>query len=312
MSTIEEPSDRSTRNMKKRAFFTGLIAVGVLMAAALFAGSPMLNAHAQISSENSTLGQNNSLLQGPPLSANLSTVSTSGTATTKVSPDMFSVIVGVETNGTTAQEAVSRNANLTAQVIEALRGLGINENQIGTSTYSVSPIYEDSRQQPMQALPPCTEIYPPPPECEPRQRIIGYSVTNSVTVTLSVNTGINAGQVIDASIQAGANNVNGLYFFVSPDRQQEIRDSLIRDAVSSARQRANIAAEGLGMTVSGVQSVDLNEVFFPIFRGGLEQFSTAGAPENVSPPTQILPGEQEVSTTVRIVFYMNNGSSEVD
>ena len=281
------------------------------MAVALFAGSPMLNAHAQISSESGTLGQNNSLLQGPPLSANLSTVSTSGTATTKVSPDMFSVIVGVETNGTTAQEAVSRNANLTAQVIEALRGLGINENQIGTSTYSVSPIYEDSRQ-PMQALPPCTEIYPPPPECEPRQRIIGYSVTNSVTVTLSVSTGINAGQVIDASVQAGANNVNGLYFFVSSDRQQEIRDSLIRDAVASARQRANIAAEGLGMTVSGVQSADLNEVLFPIFRGGLEQFSTAGAPENVSPPTQILPGEQEVSTTVRLVFYMSNGSSEVD
>jgi uncharacterized protein len=298
--------------MKKRAFYTSLIAVGVLMAAALFAGGLMLNAHGQIDTENSTLGQNNSFLQGPPLSANanVSTISTSGTTTTKVSPDMFSVIVGVETNGTTAQEAVLRNANLTTQVIEALRGLGVNENQIGTSTYSVSPIYEDIRQT-IQA-PPCTEIYPRPPECEPKQRIIGYSVTNSVTVTLSVSTGINAGQVIDVSVKAGANNVNGLYFFVSPDRQQEIRDSLIRDAVASGRERANIAAEALGMTVSGVQSVDLNEVFFPIFRGGLEQFSTAGAPENISPPTQILAGEQEVSTTVRIVFSMTNGSSEVD
>jgi uncharacterized protein len=309
MSTTEQPYDLSTRNIKKLAFFTGLIAVAVLMYAALFGAGQIGNAHAQIPSENSPPGQNNSLLQVPSLFANLSTVSTSATATTKVTPDMFSVSVAVQTNGTTAQEAVSRNANLTAQVIAALRGLGISENQIGTSSYTVSPIYEYSRQ-PMQ--PPCPDIYPPPPECEPSQRIIGYSASNSVTVTLSVSAGIDAGQVIDASVQAGANNVNGLYFFVSPDRQQEIRDSLIRDAIASARQRANIAAEALGMTVSGVQSVDLKEVFFPIFRGGLEQVSTAGAAENASVPTQILPGEQEVSTTVSIVLYISNGSSGED
>jgi uncharacterized protein len=311
MSIIEEPYDGSTRNTKKRAFLAASIAVGILIAASIFMVSPMVNAYAQTNSETNSLGQNNSLLQVTALFANLSTVSTSGTATTKVSPDMFSVSVGVETNGTTAQEAVSRNANLTAQVIEALRALGINENEIGTSSYSVSPIYENSRP-PGQPLPACTEIYPPPPECEPSQRIIGYSASNSVTVTLSVNAGINAGQVIDASVQAGSNDVNGLYFFVSSERQQEIRDGLIRDAIAGARQRANIAAGSLAMAVSGVQSVDLNEVFFPIFRGGLEQFSTAGAAENVFPPTQILPGEQEVSTTVSIVFYMIDASTQGD
>src|ERR671922_461858 len=307
MSTIEEPRNRSTRNVKKLAFFVSLLAAGLLTAAALFAGTQMLNAHAQTSSEIDTLGQNNSLVQAPSLSANLSTLSTSGTATTQVTPDMFSVIVGVETNGTTAQEAVSRNANLTGQVITALSVLGISENQIGTSTYSVLPIYE--YRPPLQ---PCPEIYPPPPGCEPRQEIIGYSASNSVTVTLNLNAGVDAGQIIDASVQAGANNVNGLYFFVSPDRQQEIRDSLFRDAIASARQRANTAAEALGMTVSQVQSVDLREVFFPIFRG-LEEVSTAEAvADTVSVPTPILPGEQEVSTTVSIVFYMSSGSSEED
>jgi uncharacterized protein len=295
-------SYRSTRNVKKLAFFACLLAAGLLTTVGLFACTQALNAHAQVSSEIGPLAQNNSLLQPPSLSANQSTVSTSGTATTRVTPDMFSVIVGVETNGTAAQEAVSRNANLTGQVITALSGLGITENQIGTSTYSVSPIYE--YRQPPQ---PCPEIYPPPPGCEPRQEIIGYSASNSVTVTLNVNAGIDAGQVIDASVQAGANNVNGLYFFVSPDRQEEIRDSLVRDAVASARQRANIAAEALGMTVSQVQSVDLREIFFPIFRG-LEEVSIAEA----AAPTPILPGEQEVSTTVSIVFYMSNGSSEED
>lgn len=55
-----------------------------------------------------------------------STVSTSGTATTKVKPDKFSVSVGVETNGATAQEAASTNADLMAKILAALKDLGIN------------------------------------------------------------------------------------------------------------------------------------------------------------------------------------------
>ena len=310
MGKIEELYDRLW-NVKKLALFGGMVAVVLLMAPAIFGGSQTLYAHAQTSSENGSLGQNETLLQASYsfLYANLSTVSTSGTATSKVTPDMFSVTVGVQTNGTTAQEAVLRNANLTTQVVAALRGIGISENQIGTSSYSVSPIYENI-MQPMQTT--CADIYPRPPECEPSQRIIGYSASNSVTATLSVSGGIDAGQVIDVSIQAGANNVNGLYFFVSPDRQQEIRDSLIRDAIASARQRADIAAEALGMSLSEVQSVDLNEVFFPVFRSGVEEFSTAGVPDNVPVPTPILPGEQDVSTTVSIVFYMTNARPQAD
>ncbi len=299
-----------TKGRQKIVFFTGLAGIELLLlllvSVAFDGNNLIINARAQDGSENRLFPQNSSSLQAPQLSANLSTVSTSGTATTRVSPDMVSVIVGVQTNGTTAQEAVSRNANLTAQVIGAIMGLGINENEIETSSFSVSPIYEPRQQLSLQQ-PPCIDVYPPPPGCEPKQEIIGYSASNSVTVTLSVSAGVNAGQVIDASIQAGANNVNGLYFFVSQDRQQEIRGSLIREAIANARQRANIAADAVGMVVSGVQSVNLNDVNFPVFRS---EFSTAaGVAADLSPPTQILPGQQEVSTTVTIVYYMVTGRS---
>jgi uncharacterized protein len=223
-----------------------------------------------------------------------------------------SVTVGVETNGTTAQEAVSQNANLTAQVIAAVRGLGINENRIETSSFSVSPIYE-----PGQPLQPCIEIYPPPPECETRQEIIGYRATNTVTATLDVpflrmltqsTPDLNAGQVIDAAIGAGANRVDAVVFFISQDRQEEIRDTLISDAIANARQRANIAAEALGMIVSGVESATLNPIDFPVFSVGVQEDSAAGA-ENAPAPPQILPGQQEISTTVNVVFYIVNEGS---
>jgi uncharacterized protein len=333
MSTIKHPRDTlRTKTRGLQLFFACVLAL-VLIVATPLSGSQIPAVKAQTTAETGpqdqepaassinatqtavTQANETDLVddddfdgQNDYPSANLSTLSISSTATTEVRPDQLSVTIGVETNGTTAQEAVSQNANLTAQVIAAIRGLGIEENRIETSSYSVLPIYEYI--QPPQ---PCIEIYPPPPGCEIRQEIIGYRATNTVTVTLDVPffrtatqpaPDVNAGQVIDAAVTAGANRVDGIVFFISPDRQQEIRDTLIGDAISNARQRANIAAEALEMTVSGVESATIDPIDFPVFRVGLEEGSAAVA-DSVSAPTQILPGEQEVSTTVSVVFYIS-------
>jgi uncharacterized protein len=332
MSTLKFPLDVPNRRTKSLNCFLGcLLALAALTATSL-ADSPIRAAQGQTSGENSLESQeptasinatqtnetnrnndnfgqqkNDYLAANPP-----STISSSGTSTTEVRPDQVSVTVGVETNGTNAQEAVSQNANLTAQVIAAVRGLGINENRIETSSFSVSPIYE-----PRQILQPCIEIYPPPPGCETSQEIIGYSAINTVTTTLDVpllrimaqpTPDLNAGQVIDAAIGAGANRIDAVVFFVSQNMQQEIRDTLLNDAIANARQRANIAAQALGMTLSGVESVTLNPIDFPVFSVGLREGSAAGA-DSVPAPTQILPGQQEVSTTVNVVFYIVTGGS---
>ncbi len=333
MSTLKFPLDAASRRPKSlHWFFACLLALAVLMATPLV-DSPIRGVEAQTSEQNSTQAQepaasinatqtdetnlniDNFSKRNDYLSANPSTVSTSGTSTTQVRPDQVSVTVGVETNGTTAQEAVAHNANLTSQVIAAVRGLGINENRIETSSFSVLPIYE-----PGQPLQPCIDIYPPPPECETGHKIIGYRATNTVTATLDVpflrmlaqpTPDLNAGQIIDAAVGAGANRVDAVVFFISADRQQEIRDTLISEAIANARQRANIAAEALGMTVSGVESATLNPIDFPVFSVEPRE-SSAGAANSVAAPTQILPGQQEVSTTVNVVFYIITGGGTTD
>lgn len=312
MSTIKDPTDM----MRTETKILGLFLALALVIVTPLVGSEMPAAQAQTTAENITQAQepaastNATQTVTQPTERDLddasappSTVSTSGTATTEVRPDQLSVTVGVETNSTTAQEAVILNANLTTQLVEAVRGLGINENQIETSSYSLLPIYE-------YIVPPqpCIEIYPPPPGCETRQEIIGYRASNTVTVTLDVNAELNAGQVIDAAIGAGANRVDGIVFFISPDTQQQIRDTLIRDAIANARQRANIAAEALAMTISGVQSATLNPIDFPVYSVNLREGAAAQA-DSVSAPTPILPGQQEVSTTVSVVFYLSTEGS---
>lgn len=224
------------------------------------------------------------------------TVSTSGVATTKVQPDKFTVTVGVETNGTTAEEAASANANASAKIVAAFQDFGIADKELSTNYYNVYPIYD---YKPMNKM--CIDVYPPPPDCQPKQNIVGYKASNSLSVTLDASGDVDAGKVIDTAISAGANNVNGMYFFLSPEKQQEVRDSLIKDAIANARHRADVAAEALSMHVSGVQTVSLNDVYFPI---PYTPYLAKTAAEGADIGTQILPSEQEVTATLSIIYYM--------
>jgi uncharacterized protein YggE len=208
------------------------------------------------------------------------------------------VTVGVKTNGTTAQEASSRNANATDDVVAALIELGIPEEQISTSSYNVYPVYsQEVMSEPSEV---CIMIYPPPPECLPGQEIVGYAASSSLTIELDVDGDIDGGQVIDAAIEAGANTVNGVFFFISSEMQEEIRDGLIGDAIESARHRADVAATAVGMEVTGVKAINLNDVHFPFFSSGLDTSFREGG---IAPT--LLPGEQQVTMTVSVVYYLS-------
>lgn len=217
------------------------------------------------------------------------TVSTSGTASTNVEPDKVSVTIGVETSGATAAEAASANADLMEQVLAALSELGVTEEQIATSNYNVFPVYNTTEGSEV-----CIMIYPPPPECQPKTEIVGYTASNSVTVTVDAD--FDAGSIIDTAVEAGATHVQGAYFFISLEMQEEIRTSLIEDAIANAGVRADAAASAVGMNVTSVKSIALNDVYFPVFFRDVAAEAADG--------TTLLPGEQQVSMTVQVVYEM--------
>lgn len=309
-------SDQKMKN-KNLALIAGILAIGVLAAsivATATASGQASSAAAQQPAAKSSSINALEVVEDCPRDAEVcaqemikhwlnhsSVVSTAGTATVKVKPDKVTVSVGVETEGKTAAEAVAENARIMDQVLAALDKLGIREDQISTSYYSVYPLYEWKH-------PPCIaedkvrpEIYPPPPECQPRNEIVGYRASNSLSVTLDVaDSRIDVGKVIDSSVGAGANNISGAYFFVSEERQQEIRDSLIEEAMVNARNRAEKAAAAAGMKISGVQSISLGDVFFPVVYKDFVQEANGA---RVS--TQILPGQQEISMSVHVTFFMS-------
>jgi uncharacterized protein len=284
-------SDQKTNNRKMLALIAGILAIG--MVAASITGGQMLSAQAQNSDDPMPVDlecpTGATVCEQQIEDAVQSVVSTSGTATVKVNPDKVSITIGVNTQGKTAEEAAQENAKIMEQVLAALEKLGIKDDQISTSWYNVYPVYE-------YRSPPCIDIYPQPPGCQPKSEITGYSASNSVTVTLDADAKV--GEVIDAAVAAGANNVNGAYFFVSDEKQQEIRDSLIEKAIDNARSRADKAASAVNMDITGVKSINLNDVYFPVFYKDFAQEASGAT-------TPILPGQQQISMTVQVTFTMS-------
>jgi uncharacterized protein YggE len=213
-----------------------------------------------------------------------------GTAFKKISPDKVSVTLGVETQEQTAQEAARKNAEIMNAVINGLKELGLNTNQISTSYFNVYPVYEYRKVEA------CIMIYPPPPECG-GQVLVGYRVTNTITVTAPASE--NIGKVIDTAINAGANQVQSVSYFVSEEVQRQMSNELIEQAVLNAKVKAEKALAPLNMQIVGVKSLNLNDVYYPVYR-----YDKAVLAEGVAAPTPILPSEQQVSASVSVTFMI--------
>jgi uncharacterized protein YggE len=226
------------------------------------------------------------------------TISVSGASTTKVIPDTITISFTIETQDIVAQQSARANADLAIQVVEALQGAGVSEEEISTAQYSIFPVYEYREEQE-----PCyTEdgrTYCPPPHGT--QVLVGYRTVNSITVE-STKLGT-VGQWIDLAVEAGANRVDSLYFSLSSEKQDEVRNTLIPMAVQDARNKAEIALEPVGVGITGVLAVNLDSyppVIYP--KRGFEYDSSSPT------TTPIMTGPQEVSTTVHVTFEIGTTS----
>lgn len=155
-------------------------------------------------------------------------ISVSGHGRTDVTPDMATINIGIVTTGKTAQLAQAENAKAASDVTAALSRLGIFSKDIQTS-YTMSPVYEKGDYR----------------------KVAGYRASNTVTVT--VNDVAKTGQVIDAALNSGATDVNGLTFGLKDAKS--VRNTALQMAVQDARSKADAIAAALGVRIVGIQNV---------------------------------------------------------
>jgi uncharacterized protein len=129
--------------------------------------------------------------------------------------------------------------------------------------------------------------------------LIGFTVSNSIQIQ-SGNIE-NVSKWIDTAVTSGTNNVNSIYFSLSEDKMNKIKNSLLKDAIDNAKAKADIAASAAGLKVIGIKSIRVGQPVIapspiPVYRA---EALDGGGP---APSTQIISGQQEVSATVDVIY----------
>ena len=208
---------------------------------------------------------------------NLKTISLTGSGSSSAQADQATVNLGVQVISELANEAIGENAETMTAVIEAIKALGVSEDDIVTTSYSVYPQYDWT---------------------EEGRVFVGYSVTNLVQVTVKDLDIV--GDVIDAAAVAGANQINGISFELSDAKREELKTNAYIAALTDAQDKADVIAETLGLTISGVQSVT-EYSYTPVRSYEMDEESVAmdGA---MRASTPIVSGDLSVTVSVHIVF----------
>jgi uncharacterized protein YggE len=161
------------------------------------------------------------------------TLSLSAAGETKVTPDMATITLGVDTTASTAGRAMSANAERMAQVVAALKGAGVEARDLQTSSLSLSPqsVYEEG--------------HPP--------RVTGYQASNQLSVT--VRDLARLGSVADAVVGAGATNIGQISFGLANPLVAENNARLA--AVKALEDKAALYAQAAGYRITRL--VNLSE-----------------------------------------------------
>ena len=167
-------------------------------------------------------------------------IQVSGTAVVNVTPDRVLIQLGVESNGKTPQKAESANSATINQVIRSLKTLGVDEKDIVTDWYVIRPVYDDYSSL----------------------KITGYRIDNTVAVTLRDIGKVNT--VIVAALEAGANQIINVEFYLSNLRQY--RDQARELAMTAAREKADDLAAAAGAEAGCVMKI--NENTWSYYNGG--------------------------------------------
>jgi uncharacterized protein YggE len=195
-------------------------------------------------------------------------------------PDMASITLGVETRNASAAGAVAENAVLMNSTIGALLAAGIDEKDIQTSTYSLTT--RPQEPEPIDAA-----------RTEDENAASGFAATNRVTIKLN-NTG-DVGKVLDASVAAGSNNIQGISFDLR-DPAPAKDEALVR-AIDDAMRKAEVASEAAGVTLGRI--MEISEGYSFVSARSEVAFSLA------APTTPIQPGEMEVTASVTMTYEIS-------
>ena len=192
-------------------------------------------------------------------------------------PDLAIISAGVQTLRPSATAAIEENAARMERVRAALKRAGIEDRDIQTSSINLNPEYVYDQNQP--------------------PRLTGYRATNTVNVRFRDLK--RTGQILDALVAEGANQINGPNLTI--DKPESALDEARAKAIANGRARADLYARALGMRVVRLISVSEGGGYAvpPPMPMGAVMMAERGAAD-----TKIDPGTQQLQVSVSMSFEL--------
>lgn len=218
-------------------------------------------------------------LAAPGFGDDMRTISVTGTGKVAAPPDMATIQTGVVTQADTARAALAANNEAMRKILDVLQQHGIADKDVQTSNFNVHPVY---RQDPQRRHEP---------------EVTGYRVQNQVRV--KVRNLPKLGDVLDALVEAGSNQVSGISFDV--DDSSGILNQARSRAIADAKTRAQVYAQAAGVKMGRVLAISEQPPQMPRpmpMRMAMQAEAAASVP--------VATGEQDFQVTVYVEYELED------
>jgi len=207
----------------------------------------------------------------------LRTLNVNGTGRIYLVPDLAYINIGVHTEAANVAEALSSNTSQAQKVADVLKGLGIDPKDIQTTSFNVYPLQRNG----------------------PNGEVTGTSYVVENTVYVIVRDLTKLGNILDAVVSSGANNITGIQFD-STAKDQALVDAR-KAAINDARKQAQALADAAGVTLDAIQSINVsNNTPVPMYdvKGGA-MMAASSSPVPVSAGQLIIEVDSNLTYSIK-------------
>lgn len=204
----------------------------------------------------------------------LRTLTVTGRKVETIPATLAQIVLGVELQAKTAQQAQQEVARRSSAVVSLLKSRKVEKLQ--TTSITLNPVYSYKDNV---------------------QRLSGYSASNTVSFRIAAR---DAGSLLDEAVQAGATQISSISFVATDEAIAQAQKQALKEATLQAQQQANAVFSALGLQAKEVVSIQINSAGSvppprPLYRA--ETVKLAQQDFSTSP---VEAGEQQVEASVTL------------
>jgi len=206
------------------------------------------------------------------------TITVSATNDVYAKPDLAFTTFSVVSEAKTVDLAIQDNAAKMNAVIAVVKSQGVEDKDLKTTNFNISPRYEWDKEWRNRTL-------------------VGYEVSQSLQVKIRDLAQI--GDIIQGATEAGANEVGNLQFTI--DNEDALKEEARNKAIEEAKTKAKNLAEKLGISLVKIISFsESGDYPMPYYVPTSKEALGIGG--GATPDIQ--PGENKISVTVSLIYQI--------